>query len=338
MTTQTIHPSYHLLSPERKRIIHYLRKWGGDTADAILDPECAIFMDPQIEGLIGYRLKYNRVVVFGDPVCALEDKYKLAQAFQEYCKKMGYKVIYAIVSEDFTKWALNSICKASIEFGERLILNPQQNPFNNTGVKGSLVRRKYRHAIKEGVDVMEYIPYDPRIEQELEDVAEAWLRSRNRFQIHISNVYLFRDCPGKRWFYAKQNGKIVGILILNQLKSSQGWLMNHLMVNPEAPHGTQELLVITAIETLGKEGYQLISFGAMTGSCLGEIQGLNPLFAWTTKTIFKIADRLFHLEGLKTFWGKFQPKSEKTYLLFSHQTLDIRSILSLMHAFNVTII
>lgn len=293
-------------------------------------------MDPQIDGLIGYRLGYKRAVVFGGPVCATDDWPKLCRSFQDFCEKMGYKIIYAIVSHEFKTWALGTICHASIEFGQRLVLNPRQNPFENTGIKGSLVRRKCRHAEKEGVKAYEYIPFDPSIESGIQDVAAKWLKSRDRPQIHISNAYLFNDCLGKRWFYAKQNEEIVGVLVLNRLESSKGWLMNHLMVVPEAAHGTHELLVIHAIEELGKEECQFLSFGSTTSNSLGEIQGLHPFSRWTTRAIFNISNRVFHLEGLKTFWGKFQPVEEKTYILFDH-SLGWRSVMCLMNAFNVSI-
>jgi hypothetical protein len=39
--------------------------------------------------------------------------------------------VYAMVSQEFADWATESLSATSIEFGDKLILNPQNNPLNN---------------------------------------------------------------------------------------------------------------------------------------------------------------------------------------------------------------
>jgi len=323
------------LSNERLYIIESVRKWGGDNTDAILDPKCKIFKSPTIEGLIGYRLASNSAVVIGDPVCAAKDKGPLATEFHTYCEKNKHQVIYISASEEFAFWANQQICPLSIEWGEKLYLDPHNNPYNNKGSKGSLVRRKVKQAIREGTEILEYLPDDPKLEAAIEEVGVKWLASRDKPQVHISNVHLFNDRLGKRWIYAKRSEKIVGVVILNQLQAQEGWLMNHLMLTPEASNGTPELLVFSALEILEKEGCHFVTFGATPVPELRKIFGMGWISASLTRFIYRVANKVFHLDGLKMFWGKFQPESKRSYLLFSRKKITPRTLGALMNALNV---
>lgn len=322
---------------ERDRIVKIIRQWGGLTTDALLDPRCTFFSLPGIEGLIGYRTVSRCAVVFGNPVCAPADVPLLAQAFHQFCHEQNLHTVYLMASEPFLKWAIPNICKAAVQFGEELYLNPQQDPRKKQGTHASLVRRKVKHAIKEGATAKEHLLNDPQIEMEMESAVLAWLQSRRGPQVHISNVHLFEDCFGKRWFYAQKEGKIVGILVLNQIRSSNGWLLNHLIITPNAPHGTPELLVIAAIEALGSEGCNYLTFGAAPENQLGKIIGLTKISAWMTRLIYGLSYRFFHLSGHKMFWGKFQPTSQPSYLLFSRPKIGLQEIRALMETMNVSL-
>lgn len=317
-------------------LVENLRRWGGPTTDAILDPSCKLFSTPEIEGFIGYRLESNYAVVLGDPVCAPSDKPLLAQAFCNYCSSNSLEIIYVIVSEEFARWAMQNNSNILVEYGSKLILNPQSNPINDTGEKASLVRRKMKHAQREGITVNEYFSGDEPLEQAIEQVGEEWLKSRKGPQIHISNAYLFDHRYGKRWFYAKKENRVVGVLVLNQLQARNGWLLNHVMFTPGAPGGTPEMLVVKALETLEKEGNAFVMCGTIPSNHLGEVRGLNKFSVMMTRTAFEIAKRIFHLDGHRMFWDKFHPKTEKAYLLFNQKRIGLGALKALFRTFNAS--
>lgn len=324
------------LNQEKRQMIELIRRWGGLTSDALLDPNCQFFSIPPLEGIIGYRIENGCAVVFGDPVCAPNDISELTQAFHHHCHALRKNIIYLMASEKFAKWAIQHICKSLVEFGEELYIDPHHNPMEKHGTHASLVRRKVRHAIKEGTTVKEYLSQIPELEQSIDQVGIEWLQSRRGPQIHISRVHLFNDRFGKRWFYAQQGEEIVGVIVLNQLQARQGWHFNHLMIKPNAPHGTQELLVITAIEALKQEGCHFASFGAVPSAELGEIIGIGKMSSWMVRQIFRIIYKLFHLNGLKMFWGKFHPEASRSYLLFSQPSIRFQDLIALMRALNVS--
>lgn len=322
---------------ERSHIVSLVRSWGGSASDAVLDA-CQLFMNPSIEGIVGYKVESQCAIVFGDPICAPKDLSNLVETFHHFCQSQGWGIIYVTATEQFASWALQKkVCKTLIEFGEELVLDPHNDPRKATGVHASLVRRKVRHAQHEGTTVKEYVDKNLQIEQALEQVCTSWLQSRKGPQIFTSHARLFADRQGKRWFYAEQGGNIVGVIVLNRLESRKGWLVNHLMTISKAPHGTPELLVTLVLEALEKEGCHHVTFGSVTSGKLGKIIGLGPLSSGIARMAFKLALKIFRLNNRKKFWEKFHPQSMRSFLLFDESHIALRNILGLMRALNVSL-
>lgn len=321
----------------RLSLVQMVRKWGGSTADAVLDKAMQAFQYPGIEGFIGYRVEMGCAICFGDPICPPEVRENLARAFHDFTEKQGYRVIYIAASQNYAHWTIAHICGGIIEFGKELIFTPPVDPRKSTGPHASLVRRKTKQAIRENVTIHEYIPYDPSIENAIEEVKTLWLKARTGIQVHISNVHLFTDALGKRWFYAKHQNRVIGVIALNHMQNRSGWLLNHLMVIPGAPNGVPELLMATVLETLEKEGCLFATVGSIAAEYLGEIKGLSDLSTKMAHFIFGIASKVIKLDRLGTFWGKFLPTHEPSYLIFSHKKIGLRELLSLQRAMNGTL-
>lgn len=325
------------LSEERRQIIETVRRWGNSNSDAVLDPSRRIFKIPSVDGLIGYRSEKGVAIVFGDPVCAPSDWMELSTAFESFCEAEKKSVIYLTASEQFTKWAMTHGSAGCIEFGEELMVNPQIDPRSKTGTNASLVRRKVKHALHEGAEVHEYLSPDNHLKEEIEQVGVKWLKTRRGPQLFLSHIRIFEDMVGKRIFYAKHGDSVIGVLLLHQLRSQNGWLLNHLMILPEAPHGTPELLVVTALEAARQEGENLVTFGSVPKAQLGEIVGLSKVSIWLANAVFKCITRTSHIDGPSKFWEKFLPESKPSYIVFSKKKISIKLILGLMRALNFSL-
>lgn len=319
---------------EREKVVDIVRQWGGETSDAILEPTSQIFWAGDGEGLIGYRVEAGCAVVFGDPVAKPEDKSALALAFHKFCQEQGYQTIYVVATENFAKWGQKNLSGVLIEYGERLIIDPHKNPMELTGQHGVLVRKKVKHAKKDGLEIKEYLEKNPETDQAIEKVGEAWLEARHGPQIHISHLRLFKDTHGKRWFYAQKGKEIVGVIALNRIESHHGWLLNHLLLTPDAPHGAAEMLIVETLDKLAQEDCHYVSFGAIPAENLGELIGLGTCSQWLVKQGYGVAKKIFRLAGHKKFWEKFEPQTKKSYLLFNQKKIRLRSIVGLLKAMN----
>jgi lysylphosphatidylglycerol synthetase-like protein (DUF2156 family) len=320
---------------QRTQFLKLVRKWGDVNSDGLLEDDCLKFQIPEIEGFIGYKIKASNAVVFGDPVCSPKNAPLLALAFQEYCASKNLGVVYTIVSQEFSDWAVEKLSAVAVEFGEKYVLNPQKNPVNNKGSKAVLLRKKVKHATNEGIIVEEYVEQDSQIEKKIEAVAESWLNKRHGPQIYLSKITLFKDPYGKRWFYAKKGDQIFGLLLLNQLGSKEGWLLNNIMMTSDAPNGVSELLVITALKTLEKENCEYVLIGPVPGKQISRISGTGTIIAGIIRWAYKCVKTIFPLEGHTRFWEKFQPQSEGSFVIFPKKNVRISSVRALLKAYNV---
>ncbi len=322
----------------RELIVKKIRQWGDITTDAILDKSCLVFTMPGLSGFIGYRCESGCAVVMGSPICDITEQENLVLAFHEFCKKNSLKVVHALITREFCEWLMQKqLAQISIEFGEKIIMDPHAPPMEHTGPKASLVRRKVKHALNEGTVIQEHQRNDPKIEALMEEAGRKWLKSRKGPQVHISNVQLFTDRFGKRWFYAVKGGILTGLLQLNKLEKNEGWLLNHLMITPEASNGTPELLVVATLEQLAKENCSYVTTGIIPLTKLGKIEGMSSFGVWATRLLYQLAKRVFHLDGHRKFWEKFHPKTDPCFLAFSEKNMNPRMLIGLMKALNVTV-
>lgn len=325
----------HSTTAKKIHLPEAIRRWGNSTSITLLDPSVQIFTVPHIQGAIGYKVSAGCAVVFGDPVCDVKHIPELALAFQDFCAKQELRVVYATVSKRFADWAMGNISGAKVQVAEELVVDPKNDP--SIGQEGRMLRKKIKHSISEGVIVQEYIGQDSEIEASIEQVGKDWLRGRKGPQIFLAHVHLFEERLGKRWFYARQHGKIVGALLLSQLEAREGWVLYLLMAAPEAANGTSENLVMHAIEKLRAEGCRYLSLGDTPAEKMGEITGLGAISSWIARNGFNASKKFFGLDGRRIYWKKYLPESKPSYLLFSQSKIGLREIVSLLRAMNVSL-
>lgn len=309
----TVDPVKDQNQDQRTMVVKLVRKWGDLNTDAVLDPHCSLFFIPSIDGFIGYRIELNCAVVFGEPVCSHDDKVQLIKAFRSFCEEKHLNIVYIIISKDFADIALEQHKGVLIQFGNKLVLNPHDNPSKKTGSQAVLLRKKVKHALKAGITVTEYKNEDLAFEKEIENIGNSWLQSRKGPQVFIAHLNIFQDKEGKRWFYASKNNRVMGFLVLNAIQEGSGWLLNNVILASDAPSGTSELLINSVFETLQENNCSRIIIGPVIGKGIKAI-GLRPFSIWFLKMIFQGMKRIFRLEGQKVFWENFPLK--KNPLMF----------------------
>lgn len=144
---------------------------------AALDPSRSTFRTPAIDGLIGFILVRRSVVVFGDPICASEDKVHLAVAFADYCAGKNWSIVYVAATANLLTYA-SERKSVSIEFASLLMTDPRNDP--ETGTQGRHLRQHLNHTRRMGVMVREYLGEpDAQLEAGTQAACEAWLGNRH---------------------------------------------------------------------------------------------------------------------------------------------------------------
>jgi lysylphosphatidylglycerol synthetase-like protein (DUF2156 family) len=228
----------------------------------------------------------------------------------------------------------------AVEFGRTLTFDPRRDP--QAGARGHELRKKVKHARREGVVVEEYRPEpirDRALEHSLEEIASEWLGGRHGIQSYISHVQLFDPfLHGRRWFLARVGSHVLGELVLVRMESHGGYLIQHLLAAPASPVGVTELLVVECFSVLAAEDCVYATFGPAPAEALGAIENLSRRSAGFARQVYASFYRRFHLGQRVQFQRKFQPASgEPIFLVFEPAHVRFRDVLGLIRAFHVSL-
>lgn len=310
-----------------------IHKWGCSISEAVLESPCHYFSIPEIDGFIGYQICQGCAIILGDPVCAPDNKPALAKAFSKHCEQHQLSFIYFIASESFSKWAIHEVCSVMIEVGEEMIFDPFIDP--TIGHRAARLRNYIHHAQHLGLSVKEYVAYDKELEQAILEVGKSWRKARKGPQIYLGKLNFFDNRHNHRWFYLQdKDHKVKGMALLSRLDAYQGWLLKFLIAAPEAPRGSSELLMISILETLKQEDCHCVTYGMIPGERLGKTIGIGRVARWGVQVVFQAAKWIFNLGQRKLYWKKFQPRTEKALVLFSH-AIGIKELRALSKAMKI---
>jgi lysylphosphatidylglycerol synthetase-like protein (DUF2156 family) len=312
-----------------------VRRYGGSVSGALFDPQIEVFRAKGIDGVIAYRHGLGCAVAVGDPICAREDMPALAEAFRAECKSHRWHTVYTVASESFGTWA-TAHGFAAIELAHEMIVDPRRDPLKGHAVQR--LRGKVHRAEHAGVTAAELPSGDARDEQleaAMERAVKTWLDARTGPQIYLTPAELFTGRVCKRWFYARHNDCVVGVLQLVRLGAADGYLISQLLSTPDAPPGTTELLAIFAMRALGAEGCSHVTWGPTPLAEIASVTGMSGLSEKIGRAVYHAAGRIFHLDARLEYRRKFPvARTAPTYLLFDPPRIGAREAIGIMRAYH----
>ena len=319
--------------------IELVRRYGGPVSHAALDPSCNLFSVPGIAGLIGFLPTHGSAVVLGDPICAPAHKAALADAFAAHCNNHNRSIVYAAVTADMHGYARER-GYGTLEFASLLMANPQCDP--EADRQGRHLRQHLNHTRRTGVTVREYLGEtspDAQLEAQAEAACEQWLTTRRGPQMFLGRPRLFEDRPGRRWFIAEQQGRVVGVLSMLRVSCiDSDSLINIVFSAPTAPPHTNELMVVAALRALREEGVSAVCLGVGPKDALGQIDGCGKVTEFLSRNLYRLTANVLHLHGKTLFWEKYRvTRREPLYLLFQSPNIRFREINALLRAFHLSV-
>lgn len=314
------------LFEEAKRL--FIR-YGSAASEAMFDFPCKFFQIPGCKGIIAYRIAHECAIVFGDPICPPEELACLAEAFYTHCRERNLNLIYVIVSKKFADMVDNHGCSISMEVCEECLIDPEFDPCHAS----SRMRHRVNHALKHGLTMHEYIPFDPIVENRLKEIGSEWQKAIKGPNIYLGHLDFFQDYTGKRWFYVKDGESITSMAMLSKLEAKDGWLLKFLITSPEAIPDTSEFLMTSLLGTLKNENCRFLSKGMMPTTTLKDIRGLGLVATYASKHVYQVIGRIFKFAKRKEYWLRYNPRSEPAYLLLSSPRIGIQEIRALMKIF-----
>ena len=164
------------------------------------------------------------------------------------------------------------------------------------------LRRKLRKAQKAGVTVAEAPDRLPQ--DEMAALSVAWVAARGGERGFSMGRYEAGYVAGQRVFLAHLNGALVGYVTFHA--NAQEWVLDLMRPAAEAPDGTMQALILTALEQARREGCPRLSLAALppTGSCT-----TGP-----AAVIWRRAEGVPGAAGLAQFKASFAPRWERRYI------------------------
>lgn len=252
-----------------------------------LEDDKEIFYGEKVEGLCGYKIVNDVFVICGDMICRKEDGEIFLQEILEYAKRENLDIVFLNVTDFFAEEYKNNGLK-SIKCGEDACFLLEE--YNLKGKKAAKARASINHANKAGVEVFEYKPLvkkDEKIEEEMKEITEGWLKGKGGILLEFSVGSLSLEKPGsRRYFYALGKDGMEGFVVFTPYDNKKGYLADITRRKAEGVYGVVEKIIYEAFQKMKEEG---VLWGNM---------GLAPLYNVGEESIeAKILNRVYEKEN-----------------------------------------
>jgi len=278
---------------------------------------------PGVPGGLGIQRVGRVLVASGEPLAPAWAWPALAQALTDCCRDTGATACFGPVGSEFAG-LLGRQGLVSVRLGSTPYIHlPHWPP---RGDAGANVRHARNRARRDGLTLSER-PRQGRGDLsadwrgEVEALCADWLRSRPAGRAFR---WVFRLQPlafheHKRYFEARQGGRLVGLVAASPLHGRDGWYLEDVLRATDAPGSMGTALVAHALDALRDSGVTTATLGGVPlsrergqeGTTVTPLErlayGLRPLLT-----------RIYSFGGLEQFKRRFGPAHwEDEHLVFS---------------------
>jgi len=158
------------------------------------------------------------------------------------------------------------------------------------------------------------------------NLVARWLGARRMAPMgFLVQLDPLRYAAERLYFAAERGEQLVGLLVASPIHATGGWLVEHLLRDPEAPNGTAELLVDACFRHAAARGCGEIS--------LGHVPLAGPVPP-PLRLARRLGRRLYNFDGLRAFKAKLRPQRwEPLYLAYPAGERGVLAMLDVLRAF-----
>ena len=303
------------------------------TAYQIVNPGIRHWFSPDGDAVIGYVTRAGVRVVAGAPVCdEAQLAYTLA-AFAREAQQSGESVCYfGAAGRVFS--LLSELPRHSVVvLGAQPVWNPQHLPAWRPSLRAQLSRARNK-----GVVVREWPVTKAASHPELARVLAEWLARKPLPSMHfLVEPQTLAVLTDKRIFVAEREGSPVGFVTLAPIPARSGWLTEQFVRGGNAPNGTVELMLDTALRAVALDGAQYLTMGLVPlSSGTWDPTLYNPLWLrFSLGWVRAHGQRFYNFGGLEAFKAKFSPSEwEPIYAIANEPHFSPRTLWAIADAFS----
>jgi lysylphosphatidylglycerol synthetase-like protein (DUF2156 family) len=307
------------------------------TAYQILNPGIALWFSAVGDGVVGFVRHRSTLVVAGAPVCALDRLGVVAAEFVAHARKHGHRVCYFGAGDRLESRYANDAAWSRVLLGAQPVWDPRE--WSSAIAKRSSLRAQFNRARNKGITVAEWVPCDAENNLQLRRCLMEWLATRRlpplHFMVEPETLNRLQD---RRVFVAERGAHgVVAFTVLSPVPARNGWLVEQIVRGSNAPNGTAELLIDSAMLAIGAAGATYATLGL---SPLSQRAAISPPHQplWLRLLLHWVrlhGARFYNFGGLDTFKAKFNPQSwEPIYAIAEGKRFSPTALYAIAGAFS----
>lgn len=319
---------------ERARKLVLTYGWN-TTCFQIVNPGIEYWFGDDGESVVGYVASGKSRVVAGAPVCREDAVGDVVRSFEDETRALGLGVCYFGAEARLERALRGSRGHAYVLLGAQPVWDPANWP--KIMAKRASLRAQFNRARNKGVKVREWTVDKATNSPKLRECLEAWLKSKGLPPLHfVIEPETLNRLENRRIFVAEHDSRVAAFLVLSPIPTRKGWLTEQFPHHPQAPNGTVELMMDTAVRELGDEKFEYLTLGLSPLSKRAQIEKFdNPLWlrallAWMRKH----GQRFYNFDGLDAFKAKMTPESwEPVFAISNEPSFSASTMWSIALAF-----
>jgi phosphatidylglycerol lysyltransferase len=276
------------------------------------------------DACVAYVDTGSAYVAAGAPIAAPERIAVVAAEFLAHAAARGRRCCFFATEERFQR-----ACEAvsALRIGEQPIWDPRE--WRRILREHPSLREQLRRARAKGVRVRQLAVAEFESEllrAALSRVIERWLATRDLARLD----FLVRIEPltfpeHRRCFVAELDGQVIGFAGVIPVPAREGWFLEDLIRDPDAPNGTSELLVDAVMSLAQASGVTWLTLGLapLAGDVGSPLRLARRGTAW-----------FYDFQGLRRYREKLRPQSwAPIYLTFPRTQGAVASLADALRAF-----
>jgi len=311
-------------------------EWGWNTtAYQILNPGINFWFSRSSPAVAGYVAYHRRWVVAGAPVCPEHALNDVTRELEADAHRVNARVVYFGAEGRLDALYRDDPSHTRIALGAQPTWHPAA--WSAMIAHHASVRAQLRRAVNKGVTVDLWPAPDADRRTPLQHCLTEWLERRPlpplHFLIEPNTLGALHD---RKVFVASKAGRPVGFLVASPIPARHGWLIEQFVRGNDAPNGTAELMIDTAVRWMAEHDAAYVTLGLAplashaTATHAADPLWLRMLFRWTRAH----GRRFYNFDGLDAFKSKFDPERwEPVSAISNEETFSIQSLLAIASAF-----
>lgn len=307
------------------------------TAYQVLNPGIDHWFSGDGDALVGYVRRAGVRVVAGAPVAAKDRLARVVTEFEADAEQCGEKVCYFGAEGRLEELLAGRRSHAFVLLGAQPSWDPAR--WEERFRRHASLRAQLSRARHKGVGVSDEVPHVAERDGALKACLARWLETRGLPPLHfLIEPDTLGNLADRRIFVARRESETIGFVVASRVPARLGWLIEQFVRAPGAPNGTMELLIDTAMRTLGAEGAEYVSLG-LAPLARHRVPPdprdrppawLGALLRW----LGAHGRRFYDFRGLEAFKAKFDPpRWEPVFAISNEPRFSPRVVYAIAAAF-----